>query len=228
MTLVEFVHVMRYVYDAAAPETIFEWILKPMTPHASFEGNYRCRFHSEDGKCGVHPDRPMACRLHGLPVIEKLGVSNLENCTIMDKGFLPDLPVPRIREWLKELMDLNKEWDAQHCEGFYKIIGLNFECWLDILFVEDLSNELLRDLQALLREAIPHRQVPLDYKPHTEIAEKVETIALLQFIIESGDRGSVLALLDKLEKEFPTTGNYFHDEVKWMREQILQSSKEET
>src|SRR3990172_6474656 len=81
VTLVEFVHLMKHVISQFNPEEVARLLTQKMKPHERFEGNYQCKFLSPLGKCTVHPGRPLACRLHGLPVLEELDIPGLVTYT---------------------------------------------------------------------------------------------------------------------------------------------------
>ncbi len=223
MTLSEFIHMIGFVFEKFSQHEIEKYFDLPMEPHPKFEGNFYCRFQSSEGLCVVHSHRALACRMHGLPVIDQLGVNNMENCTIMEKQFLPNVSRSTAGEWLSLLVETNKEILTEYGENFYHLIGLNVECWLDILFVDDLANDLLVSLQNVLRGSFENFRT-INYQKKTEIIEKINTISLLEMVIQTGEKESVLSLLNKIESEYASTGGYFQDDCQWMRQSILQTT----
>ena len=49
----------------------------------------------------------------------------------------------------------------------------------------------------------------------------METVSLLNMLIETGDTKSTYQLLKKIKLEYPRSGSYFMDEAKWMEEEVL-------
>lgn len=220
ITLTEFIYMMRYLLKTYKREIFLKFITYPMRPHPQFEGNYYCRFQSENGYCGLHEGRALACRLHGLPVIEDLGIKNLENCTIMDKSECPQVNVKEINGWIDELLLCNQELRPDYGDEFHHIIGLNVECWLDIAFWDNISSNIIRNLQNLIRSLLPEDLIINGYLPHTEISEKIDAVSLLEMLINSGDKDAVENILDHLQNKYPTAGTYFSDDASWIREKL--------
>ncbi|MBF0429945.1 MAG: hypothetical protein HQK83_01595 [Fibrobacteria bacterium] len=220
ITLIEFIFLMRFLYAQCSKEEVLNFLTKRTLPNTQFEGNLHCRFQGDNGFCTIHLGRGMACRLHGLPVIEELGVTNMENCTIMEQGLLPKVHVERVNGWLNKLLKLNQEIIPEYSEDFFHIVGLNIECWLDILFIDDITQDTLSQYQQVLRGSIPYKSYDFLYSPHSEIKEKIDTITLLKLCIDLGDKTGVEASLKKLKTGYPTTGSYFNEQCDWIEKKI--------
>ncbi len=220
VTLCEYIFLVCELCERYTGSELSDLIVTPMRNHPWFEGNYYCRFQNDKGICINHIGRGAACRLHGLPVIQKLGVSNMENCTIMEQNLLPQIEVDTAQLWLEELLALNKALYPTYGESFLRLIGLNIECWLDITYSDNINSEELREYQTLIHQYCPQLPSLENYKAFTEIFEKIDTIQLLDMCVQLGDKDSALKALNKLISGFPTTGTFFAEQAEWMKRKI--------
>ncbi len=220
MTLVEFICLFNWMLNEYSQEEMEAFIAKPMLAHPDFEGNFFCRLQGENGLCQGHGGRALACRLHGLPVIEKLKIQNLENCQIMDKDYLPDLPLETAQSWLSKLVELNNQVKDNYEGSFYGLLAFNLEGWLDICFQENVANDLWTELRELLKKHLKEFSLAKEYKPLSQLADKMEFISLLELSIKFTDPQSTLESLKQLKKKFPSTGSYFQAEIDWMLERL--------
>jgi len=101
------------------------------------------------GAC--HP--PLACRLFGLPVLNQLGLENLEKCPVMDPQTCPPVPRETLDGWLSRIKDLNQDIPGYYSEPYW-VLGLNLECWLAVYFDPLLDVGVFGVLKKRLQEAV--------------------------------------------------------------------------
>ena len=222
LTLVEFIFLLDFLKRQEKIEKFCDPSLPPFS--SRFKGHRQCRFHALEGLCSIHPGRPLACRLHGLPVIESLGVVDLENCTIMDQKFLPQIALTRAKGWLEDLVKLNERLSEGYGQSFLRIVGLHPECWFDIAWGPEPASEELSGLREKILMFFPDLKINR-LRPVTEIAEKASYLELLEISLEMGDLEMVKKMLTDLEGRFNTVGGYWESEARELLKAVEQFNK---
>jgi hypothetical protein len=194
--------------------------VSPTAFHSKFKGHLKCPFHGNQGRCEVHPHRGLACRMHGLPVINHMGIQNLENCTIMDEDFLPKVSQSKAKGWLDQLLEINQNLVPNYGTEFHALVGLLIPCWLDLYFAAEVEDWLVL-YQKAMWDFLGQPEESLSTS-HTGIMEKFKMISLLQLSMDLGEIHSVKKILDNLENSFPATGSYYLDQIAFFRKEIKQ------
>lgn len=228
MTLLEFIYLFKSQQKKLVTDD-FRYMqgLESLIPHKRFEGHYKCPFQATNGFCSVHPTRPMACRLHGLPVLDDLEIADLENCRIMDRDFLPKVEVKEAKNWLSHLLAMNRALFPEYGEGLAQIIGLQWPCWMDIVFGPEMTDQSLLPLRKAARGVLEINQDLLAVAT-TQIVEKVAYIGLLEMMLSMGDAHTALEMLNDLPKRFVGTGSYWENEAATLKTEILESLSKKT
>lgn len=192
--------------------------------HPDFEGNLKCRFLSKESRCSIHPFRSLACRIHGLPVIDQLKISGQENCRKINPAVQPRVSVNELRGWLELLTRLNKDHFDFYCEPYW-VSGFNIECWFAIIFDPFLDMDVFGELKRQLLDLFPELK-ELQYDDPTDLKGKVDDVTLFYEIMKFGITGKVIGLLDKIISGYPQTGTYYLKEASDYRKIMVEKLKE--
>lgn len=210
-TLAEFIYLMVNCTKHLSTHKLERFILTSPTVNDAYEGNTSCAMLAEN-RCLVHPWRTGACRLFGIPAVEKLGIANLvscyNNCTTTGKS----VDEMFIRQWLAELVAVNETLYPIR-QGPYYPLGFNVACWLDIYFDTTISEETFVALRTIMREEFDLSHFASRYNPKTGLKEKIDTISLLNMIIDQSAPQDLKQLLLSIQNDFPLTGTYFYHEA---------------
>ena len=217
ITFLEFLYLMDGVYRFEK-EQIQHFFSIPVKFHEKHEGNLQCRFIDKHGHCTVHKFRSMACRLHGLPAINMLGIEEIENCKIMPPSSLPEVKVNTLKKWLENLSQLNSEIFNHYKEPFW-LAGLNIECWLAILYDPYFNLAPFKHFREIFKKRYP-KLSEMKYSDETNLKEKVDKITMFFEFIKTGVSEELIDLLSSIINDYPVTGTYYLNEAKKYKEII--------
>lgn len=172
----------------------------------------------------VHDGRAMACRLFGLPAMNLLKISNLENCKKMT---IPhdSTTVQSIQEWLTHLSEINNSFAPYYAEPYW-IAGLNMECWLALYFDPWLNDGMLGELKTALQTSLNLSFLENKYRDYTDLKGKTDKIALLYELIKIGAKKEALELIADIRYGYPLTGTYYLDELVKIEKMLLKSDSD--
>jgi hypothetical protein len=210
-TLAEFIYLMHNCQKSLPPEAMEKFLLSEPRMHEGHEGNLVCAFLKEN-RCMVHLYRTGACRVFGIPALEKLGIADMVSCfnaITVTKGRGDD---EFIRSWLENISRLNAGL-YQFGREPYHVYGFNLECWLDVYFDDLITVEVFSDVRDIMNRIIDLSQYRKRYAPKTGLKEKVDKITLLSLLLGSGDRETLAGLLASIRDDYPLTGSYFVKEA---------------
>lgn len=219
-TIVEFIYLMKYALNNFERKDLTDILLGTALIHPKYDGNLYCRFQDKSSSgCMVHNGRTMACRLFGLPVLSKLSINNMENCTKMDSSSIADVDTTVLDGWLRELTGINRTIVDFYVEPYW-VAGLNIECWLAVYFDPLLTDGVWGNMKSLLRNNLDLAFIENRYRDSTNLKEKADSISLLYMLIKTGEKSEVLRLMDKIVSKYPFTGTYYLEEIDKMREML--------
>lgn len=225
MTAVEFVYMMLGLQETRTHEEISIFLGDQVREHLFYAGNAHCRFqHLENGRCQNYEHRAMACRLHGHEALRAYQTDDLEFC---DKK--PDheknLKKEGLDQRLQLIRDYNEKLQIPYSEPWY-FCSLNLESWLDFYYTPRLSEnrpELLHIYQ-LLRDNLQLPEI-VGRIQLTTLEGQLNTIETLYMAIEKGEGSLALDCLNSLIEHYPSTGSYYLDEARQMKEILLKNSE---
>ncbi len=224
ITFIEFIYLLDGICEDLSMESIQKFLFHPAIFHTEYEGNLICRFLDTKGRCQVHKSRSMACRLHGLPVISKLNINNLENCQKMDPNSLPNVELKKLQEWLDELSSINSQLYEYYEEPFW-IAGFNIECWFSVMYDPMLNFGPFKTFKNILSNRYKKIQ-HLEYNDKTNLKEKVDKITMFNEFSKTGIGDGLVNLLDSIINDYPQTGTYFLDEANMYKKAILKNQSD--
>ncbi|MBW2621978.1 MAG: YkgJ family cysteine cluster protein [Deltaproteobacteria bacterium] len=210
VTLVEFCHAFKFFLDNNPQKN--QIITQIIPIHERFAGNLNCRFQESSGLCGVYSHRPMACRFHGHPAMEKLGFHYHVYCpnALQPEG---NLSKDEITAHLDYLSNLNQRFYLHYTLPYW-LSGLNIECWLTILFnnwrqayFQSLKELMVREFGESVLDLAPL------YRQNVRLKEKLDLIEQGQTEFQHGRKESARAIFSKIRNDFPETGTYYYFET---------------
>jgi len=216
VTLLEFIYLMDGFLAENSMEQATEILCRPAAFHPTCEGNLICRMQAKR-LCTIHKHRTMACRIHGLPVLQSLQIAGQEDCLKM-KGILPQVETADLKSWLELLSAMNSQVMEYYTEPYW-LAGLNLEGWLAAYFDPLLDAGPFGQAKAILRG----RYAQLAGVPYTDasrLKDKVDKITLLFEMFKIGPSPELVALIDSIERDYPLTGTYYMEEAKKIRAAI--------
>ncbi|MFP4522734.1 MAG: YkgJ family cysteine cluster protein [Fibrobacterota bacterium] len=213
LTIIEFVYLTRHLLKILAKDELRDIFLKKMEPQPLYEGNYKCRFQDPTGKCLAHPGRALACRLHGMPVVEDLKIDGQVRCGKISKSESADIHVDKLRSWLERLTELNREV-APYYQAPYYIAGFIYEAWLDVYFDELLDDEVIGTYKEYLHKNLDLEFFRPYYKEYTGLKSKIQKISMIFILLDSGgEKEQIIKLLKSVRDDYPETSTYFYKEA---------------
>jgi len=211
-TLVEFMYLMNGImHDPGQPENDV-FFHTPVVLHDGYEGNTRCMF-LKDKRCLVHVVRTGACRLFGIPSVERMEIPGMVRCLVPRDKKNGGFSMGDVKRWLKELIMLNRRLYPMG-EAPYFLTGLTIECWMDIWLAQKWEQPFFSHLQELLRSACP--PVVFEgrrYELRTGIDRKIDMIDRFFSMIDGGDAREMQGILVRIRDEFPFTGTWYFEEA---------------
>jgi hypothetical protein len=210
-TLAEFVYLMHHCCAALSENQLRAFVLAAPRASETCDGNLVCQF-LKDKLCSVHLWRTGACRLFGIPFLEKLGVANLVSCKHNIRIVSGENSEAFVRSWLDTLSQLNAGL-YKFGKAPYHIFGLNLESWLDIYFDGSIEGDVFDDMRRVMKTNVDLALLAPQYVPKTGIKEKIDKISVLSMMLSSGDSASLRELLLSIRDDYPLTGTYFQREA---------------
>jgi hypothetical protein len=217
-TLAEFIYLMHHCAVNLPQQDLEEFIFSVPLLSEAHEGNIVCAF-LKNKLCSVHLWRTGACRLFGIPALEKLGVSDLVSCFNSISVVSGASDEAFIRAWLDRITSLNTAL-YPFGKAPYHVYGFNLECWLDIYFDDLFTVDVFADIRAIMARYFDLSKWKQDYKARTGLKEKIDKISILSLLLETGDRDSIKELLVSIWDGYPLTGTYFQKEAQEMLDMI--------
>lgn len=221
-TLLECAFLLNYCKKTLTKEMLSRLLLKPCSTHPLYEGNTVC-FFLHNNRCIIHPGRPGACRLFGQSAVDNMDIMGMVTCkkiiTPNKSGFTQD----NVQDWLQSLTELNEPFYSPG-EAPYFIIGLNVECWIDILMYDSWEQPFFQNLHDILnRYYSPPQIIVSKYQQRTDIVRKVAAIDHFFENIDNGDTFNLQQELLQIRDGFLYTGTWFYKEANRFLEKIENS-----
>ncbi len=217
VTMVEFCYMFEFLLEK--PDQLIETLSKVVPYHPDYPGYFKCRFQTPDNFCGIYSNRPLACRMHGHPVLEQMGMQYHVYCQKI-KTVERDISQEDVYFFLDKTNNLNQGYYPYYTAPYW-VSGLNIETWLTILFT-DVNKSFFN----LLKKIIERNLYLADLTPHfiqqVNLKEKVELIEEFQAEFSSGKFENLEPLLYRIQNDFPDTGAYFYFESDLYRNTLLQ------
>ncbi|MBD3419227.1 MAG: hypothetical protein GF398_03825 [Chitinivibrionales bacterium] len=210
-TLIEFNYLISCAGESLAEQQLQKFIFSPPHIHPRHDGNLRCALLSGT-QCTLHPGRTGSCRLFGVPTLKHFNVKDLVECEHDIRTISGDDSPDFIRNWIRELFELNNQLYAFDTQPYY-ISGLNLECWLDIYFDDSLYDDTFADIRKAMHASFDLTRFKSDYFPRTNFKEKVDKISIFTALLDSGDVGALTTVLQSIKNDYPLTGTWFLKEA---------------
>ncbi len=126
MTLIEFCYLMTSLREK--PDQLLQILSRMVPAHPEYHGNLLCRFQTQDNHCGVYEQRALVCRLHGHPVLKRLGLQYHVHCTSGERS-TPEFTPDEVYGLMDRLTELNQGYYSYYSPPYW-VSGLNTEAWL--------------------------------------------------------------------------------------------------
>lgn len=214
MTFIEFVRLAEAMLDRWPETNLIRMVSEDLAPVERYAGNFTCRVQTGRGKCALHEHRPLACRLEGLPAMDRIGIRKEIICPyITDEQMETVVTGDDIARWVKEVIDLNRPYHTVYDEPYF-LTGLGAECWFAVAFDPDIDQPLFLDIRARLREALDMEHLEKNYRDTTGLAAQLKDID--RFFEEAAEKRPARALktVRRVLEGYPRTGGYFREEAK--------------
>jgi len=209
MTLVEFCHMMAYLTDR--PDILVQTLSRAVPYHPAYPGYLTCRFQTVEKLCSIHPNRALACRLHGHPVLKKVGLKYQVHCQKIkaapDRDFTPE----EVYALMDRITDLNQGYYSYYAPPYW-ISGLNTESWLTILFT-DIPQPPFRLLKKIMLRELGLQNLSHCFTQTVLLSEKLALIDQFQSQLAGGALDYLCPLLKRIQNDFPDTGAYYYYEA---------------
>ncbi|MEI6127978.1 MAG: YkgJ family cysteine cluster protein [Pseudomonadota bacterium] len=206
MTMIEFCASMNFLQDK--PGLFQETISRLVPSHGSFPGQLMCRFQLPDQLCSIHPSRPLACRLHGHPVLKAMHNQYDVHCDTTKPA--ADLTPDDVYGLLDRINVINARF-YPHYQTPYWICGLTAEAWLSIV-VTDMQQPAFRLLKQIISRACNLKDVSDVFCQTVPIKEKVTLIDAFH-ALSTSEHVQAIGLLEEIRDGFPETGAYYYFEA---------------
>ena len=210
-TLAEFIYFAAGLSDRLSDGETASFLSGKSQQHPHYEGNLRCRFLRKS-QCAAHDCRTGACRLFGVPALEKMQINDMVYCKNQAAATGSTAEVQLIIQWLRELVRLNMELFPIGIPAYF-LTGLNLECWFDLYFDVPYPQPFFAEIQQLLVSSIDLSRFAALYRPQTGLREKIAVIDRFNKVIDCGDPAFLRRLLLRIKNDFPLTGTYFAEEA---------------
>jgi len=216
-TFVEFVFLMNEMQSLVSFETRQAFLTQKLQPSKQFQGNFDCIFQKNQ-QCQIHPARTLMCRLHGDPILTKIGQS--ENCKKVDREeTLSEFDLSQIGTQLDHLNRVYYEIDAMP----FLLDSLNIACWLE-LYYSDLSPlPFIKNIQIHLKTLLHPDYQHHIYTPVTQILDKFITVDKAYYCLENGDVPKAEGFYWKLIEQYPDSIGYYTDKAFILLEQLYKN-----
>lgn len=213
MTFLEFAHLLQGMLTNWPPQRLHDLVHAAPGPEKRYPGNYVCRVQGEKGLCELYPWRSLMCRLEGFPVLDRMGIREVQICPyITDEQVETRLTPAQVDAWVQRLYALDAPWNRAVDEPYW-LTGLNLECWLAVALDEKITQLPVRALRNHLRAHFDLDPFAASYVDTTRLADKLELIdRFFQEAHEFRRPRRAVALLNRILGDFPRTGTHFQAE----------------
>ncbi|MEI6127346.1 MAG: YkgJ family cysteine cluster protein [Pseudomonadota bacterium] len=219
MTLIEFCYLMTPLLEQ--PERLAEMLSRMVPAHPEYMGNLICRFQTPDSLCGIYSCRPLVCRLHGHPVLKKMGMQYHVFCSLAD-GTSENFSPEDVYGLMDSLTVLNQGYYSYYTPPYW-VSGLNTESWLTIL-LSDLPQNIFRLLKKIMLRELAMPGLEKYFQQTVRIREKLEVIDSFQSEYPFGRIEALIPIIRKIQNDFPETGAYYYFEAE-MYEKALKEKR---
>ncbi len=211
ITFVETLHLFTWLFESCSTDDLESWFNAEMVEQ-SFAFNFKCRFEDPANRlCRVHPSRGFICRVFGYPVLDRMGIDNMDNCREPDRPVLPDVRRSRMTGWLDRLAELNRIVSNEFNRPPYCVTGLNIETWLDIA-VTDYGRQPFRTYHETLRR-LPFDRLRLKFQDRTDLSTRLAKIDILGEARRAGNETQAQTMAGHLLSSEPRTGTFYRYEA---------------
>ena len=217
VTLIEFCYMMDFLSDN--PDQLIETISKVVSYHPDYPGYFKCRFQTADNFCEIYPNRPLACRMHGHPVLEKMGMQYHVYCQKI-QSVEREISQEEVYYFLDKTNNLNQGYYPYYTTPYW-VSGLNVETWLTILF-GDMNKSFFKLLKKIINKNLHISELAPHFNQPVNLNQKVELIEEFQADFRAGEFDKLESLLDKIQNNFPDTGAYYYFESDLYRNTVLE------
>jgi Fe-S-cluster containining protein len=216
-TLAEFIYLMKNFVSNSSDKEIEDFLFFTPKQHKIHDGNFVCYF-LKNNNCSIHKYRTGACRLFGIPEIEKLNLSNLVTC-VNKASTSVNCEEKFIRNWLNQIAEINSKI-YPFGRSPYFVYGFNLECWLDIYFDNLLTFEPFLSIRSIMKNWFDLTKWQNEYRQKTNLKEKIDKISILNIMINIPQKDTLKELLISIINDYPLTGTYFQKEAQLMLDEI--------
>ena len=206
-TLLEFIHTL----NGLSPQSFKELLHAKPAIDVRYEGNLLCPFKPHN-LCTIHPVRPGACRLFGIPSLDSLEISNLENCRYGTTTVGAPADAAFVNEWIEKLYTRETMLYPVMAEPFF-VKGFNLFCWLDIFFDQSINEEPFASIRSILAQTTPLATFSEAYQPQTNLSQKIKRIEKIRDLIDLADIRALTEELVAIRDDYPLTGTYYYEEA---------------
>ncbi|MCX8043117.1 MAG: YkgJ family cysteine cluster protein [Desulfobacterota bacterium] len=220
MTLIEFCYCMFPL--TSRPDTLQQILSRIVPAHPEYHGNMLCRFQTPDNKCSVYERRALVCRLHGHPVLRKMGFHYQVHCAASQwctSTFTPE----DVYGLMDRLTELNKGYYSYYCPPYW-VSGMNIESWLTVLFA-DLEQHTFRLLKKIMLKELQIGAMEHFFTQRVRLAEKLALIDKFQAELQYGNIETLIPLLRRIQNDFPETGAYYYFEAEMYEKSLLEQRR---
>lgn len=190
------------------PAALKALVAGKMVKSERYQGNFLCRAQDDAGRCTVHPFRPLACRLEGMPILDEMGMRDEPVCEHIRPGDMEEVTREQIEGWIQAAFDLSAQVHPVSEEPWF-VNGLNLECWWAVLFDPEITQPFFLQIRTTFREAYDLEDVAQSYTDRTGFARKLALIETYFEMIEAKRPDKAFRLMRQVLQEFPRTGSHY-------------------
>jgi len=220
MTLIEFCYLM--VPLCRQPDLLQQVLSRIVPAHPEYHGNMLCRFQTPDNKCSVYNRRALVCRLHGHPVLRKMGFQYQVHCAGSEHCTSPLTP-DDVYSLMDRLTELNKGYYSYYSPPYW-VSGMNIETWLTVLFGK-FEQHIFKLLKKIMLKEFDIQDMAGFFTQHVRLAEKLDLIDTFQAELPNGRLETLLPLLRCIQNDFPETGAYYYFEAEMYEKSLLEQRR---
>lgn len=208
MTLIEFCYLMAPL--CLRPDLLQQILSRIVPAHPEYHGNMLCRFQTPDNRCGVYERRALVCRLHGHPVLRKMGFQYQVHCSGSSTSTGSLMPED-VYGLMDRLTELNKGYYSYYCPPYW-VSGLNTETWLTVLF-GNFEQHIFKLLKKIMLKELDIQHMAHHFTQHVRLSEKLGLIDRFQAELPLCRAETLVPLLRRIQNDFPETGAYYYFEA---------------
>lgn len=208
MGFVEFVRVLDHLLLTRTKDELAALVGSPPVFSKDFEGNTLCPL-MEGNLCGLRDGRPLACRMEGLPALDRLFERDTPVCARDgEKTGRGDCPDEAAEAIIQKLLDINREFHDGNAEPYF-LDGLNLVSWFAVIFDGRIKASPFAELRNLALSRHDLSFLAPHWVDHTGLAEKVGLIGEMTAASNMGRFKYAAKLLNRIINAYPLTGSYF-------------------